>query len=127
MENKNLGPLFAGMVFNWVHDNQPVIICEVHTETVGLRYGESCEIDDLRPIPLTPEILRDWFGWPIGKNVGIFKESFKIIDPKGGYEFRWQDARLYLSYEYGWVSYKYVHELQRLLAGLGLDHKVNIK
>ena len=119
-----LGPLMPGMVFEFYPERDKSI--PKVTEVVEYALRESIEMSndwlvgysDLIPIPLTPEILRDWFGFAGSDYLYI-----------GGIRVRWNWPTRSVVFNYGtdyYFSAKHVHELQRLLAGLGLDHKVTL-
>ena len=131
----DLGPIFPGMVFKVEMPSGKLNLFEVekssrmgrHTliNITDCRYsGVHAGSEDLIPIPLTPEILRGWFGFELAGYSASYKikgrvtvfvynsdiHCWKIVIGGKGFEI------------------KYVHQLQHWLAspGLGLNYKVDL-
>jgi len=150
MEKKReLGPLMPGMVFNttklgiidlpeigydrmWEMDEPD--------ENGKIQFWLDDIIKDLKPIPLTPEILRDWFGFTYQISYyrvyggEIFEQgtmSIMIGENTDSLGLWYAMSRNFNKGETDDVCFlrkdlRYVHELQRLLAGLGLNYKAKI-
>ena len=134
MEKKReLGPLMPGMVFNTTK------LGIIDLPEIG--YDRMWEMDepdengkiqfwlddireDLQPIPLTPVILRDWFGmihhtWreePTFESMGL---TVNLKETMFGYEVKFGLSTFH--------HIRYVNQLQLIFASRGIDHKVNIK
>ena len=118
----DLGPIFPGMVFQCSGNDEWIVhVDEVNFNGVN---GDFITFDELIPIPLTPEILRGWFGFELAGYSASYKikgrvtvfvynsdiHCWKIVIGGKGFEI------------------KYVHQLQHWLAspGLGLNYKVDL-
>jgi len=128
--------LFPGA---WVFENVPIEggerdwkprqvtgIDSLYVTLGGLAYTEwNHTLDDIvdyvKPIPLTPEILRDWFGFGLINQSEVFEGWFKGKNPVT------KDYLIYLKrirdgspffYRNGRHELKYVHQLQRLFHAL---------
>ena len=118
------------MIGNWVKPDQcmiPTVYCKVlgiyPDGTVNLDKAERLfTLDELHPIPLTPEILEkngfeEWDGWYIysPENTGI--------------EIAWVGTTLRMSGEFGNFEFhaiEYVHQLQNELKLCGISKKIQL-
>ena len=91
----------------------------------------ACKNSDLKPIPLTPEILEkngwefterhideDGFEWHVFSKDGIFTDLYYYPDNK--------DFAVFICGEETLPNMKYIHQLQHLLFGLGLNSEMEV-
>ena len=99
-------------------------ICEVCETSYLIRFmkGNFSRVakEELKPIPLTPEILEK-DGWEYDDATWIFKKGNISI-------FILLDDKTYAAYLLGVrvLEFHFVHQLQHLLFGLGLNHEMEV-
>ena len=99
-------------------------ICEVCETSYLIRFmkGNFSRVakEELKPIPLTPEILEK-DGWEYDDATWIFKKGNISI-------FILLDDKTYAAYLLGVriLEFHFVHQLQHLLFGLGINHKMEV-
>jgi hypothetical protein len=76
--------------------------------------------DAIKPIPLTPEIL-DKNGWELDSATWIYKKGYIKV-------FKLLDDKTYAAYifEVRVFEFHFIHELQHLLFGLGINHEMEV-
>lgn len=87
----------------------------------GFLFGDCCAwVNDIVPIPLTSEILEK-NGWELDDATWIFKKGNISI-------FILLDDETYAVYLLGVrvLEFHFVHELQHLLFGLGINHEMEV-
>ena len=87
----------------------------------GFLSGDCCAwVKDIVPIPLTPEILKK-NGWEYDDATWIFKKGNISI-------FILLDDKTYAAYLLGVrvLEFHFVHQLQHLLFGLGINHEMEV-
>ena len=87
----------------------------------GYLLGDSCAwVKDIVPIPITPEILNK-NGWEFDDAAWIYKKEHIRI-------FMLLDDKTYAVYLSGVrvLEFYFVHELQHLLFGLGINHEMEV-
>lgn len=103
------------------------IIATINTSYVELKnITETIPVYDVKPIPLTPNILEK-NGWKKPKNSGsnhvYYKDELFFTFISKNCKFWFNDL------DYGssiCVDLSYVHELQHLLFGLGIDNNIEV-
>ena len=88
----------------------------------GFLFGDCCAwVNDIVPIPLTSEILEK-NGWELDDATWIFKKGNISI-------FILLDDETYAVYLLGVrvLEFHFVHELQHLLFGLGINHEMEVQ
>lgn len=134
------------MIGDWMLNacGNPIQVGEILEDGINgvCEGGEWCDFyDDIKPIPLTPEILKknDWY-WGLTSNeedivscVGCAYDEHWVYDegageislffPKdtNGGELRIDDQRFNRHFEFIWNDTLYVHELQHALRLCGLN------
>lgn len=99
-------------------------ICEVCETSYLIRFmkGNFSRVakEELKPIPLTPEILEK-NGWEYDDATWIFKKGNISI-------FILLDDKTYAAYLLGVrvLEFHFVHQLQHLLFGLGIKHEMEV-
>lgn len=99
-------------------------ICEVCETSYLIRFmkGNFSRVakEELKPIPLTPEILEK-NGWEYDDATWIFKKGNISI-------FILLDDKTYAAYLLGVrvLEFHFVHQLQHLLFGLGIDNEMEV-
>lgn len=75
---------------------------------------------DILPIPLTPEILEK-NGWELDSATWIYKKGYIKV-------FKLLDDKTYAAYifEVRVFEFHFIHELQHLLFGLGINHEMEV-
>ena len=99
-------------------------ICEVHetSYTIKFMHGNSVRVEsnEIKPIPLTPEILKK-NEWEYDGATWIFKKGnisiFILLDDKT-YAAHLLGVRV--------LEFHFVHQLQHLLFGLGINHEMDV-
>ena len=99
-------------------------ICEVHetSYTIKFMHGNSVRVEsnEIKPIPLTPEILKK-NEWEYDGATWIFKKGnisiFILLDDKT-YAAHLLGVRV--------LEFHFVHQLQHLLFGLGINHEMEV-
>ena len=99
-------------------------ICEVHetSYTIKFMHGNSVRVEsnEIKPIPLTPEILKK-NEWEYDGATWIFKKGnisiFILLDDKT-YAAHLLGVRV--------LEFHFVHQLQHLLFGLGIKHEMEV-
>jgi hypothetical protein len=121
--------LFPGAWVRWnVEDNsgKPIQTIEMVVEVSRVNaYSLGCTVpaplEDLEPIPLTPEILTEWFGFEMIHRSGVSEGWFKGTNPVTKdylvYLKRIRDGTPFF-FDNGHHEMKYVHQLQRLYHAL---------
>ena len=87
----------------------------------GYLFGDSCAcVKDIVPIPITPEILK--------KNEYKYDGATWIFKKGNIYIFILLDDKTYAAYLLGVrvLEFHFVHQLQHLLFGLGLNHEMEV-
>ena len=113
--------LFPGA---WVDPDKPkqVIGIDTHRERIFFENRNWVAASYFDPIPLTPEILTEWFGFGLLKGHGVSDSYVKGINPVtvdymiDVYQF--EDEPGTFLYRNGGHKIKFVHELQRLYHAL---------
>lgn len=99
-------------------------IYEVHeaSYTIKFMHGNSSLVEskEIKPIPLTPEILQK-NGWEYDGATWIFKKGYIKV-------FKLLDDKIYAAYifEVRVFEFHFIHELQHLLFGLGINHEMEV-
>ena len=98
----------------------------------GYLFGDCCAwVKDIVPIPITPEILEK-NGWDfIGYKMDFSGSMFNIyskhnILPDLYYYYATKDFSVSICGKVALPNMKYVHELQHLLFGLGLNSEMEV-
>ena len=99
-------------------------ICEVHetSYTIKFMHGNSARVEsnEIKPIPLTPEILKK-NEWEYDGATWIFKKGnisiFILLNDKT-YAAHLLGVRV--------LEFHFVHQLQHLLFGLGIKHEMEV-
>ena len=97
-------------------------ICEVHetSYTIKFMHGNSVRVEsnEIKPIPLTPEILN--------KNEWKYDGAIWILKKGNIYIFILLDDKTYAAYLLGVrvLEFHFVHQLQHFLFGLGINHEM---
>ena len=99
-------------------------ICEVHETyyTIKFMHGNSVRVEsnEIKPIPLTPEILKK-NEWEYDCATWIFKKGnisiFILLNDKT-YAAHLLGVRV--------LEFHFVHQLQHLLFGLGIKHEMEV-
>lgn len=92
-------------------------------------YQESVILKDIRPIPITAEILE---GNGFGKKTFTQDQLFRIVEPNGNMPFigyRWDSRRVIIERDNDYmlrVKAEYIHELQHALRLAGVDKEINL-
>lgn len=125
MKKNEIGPLMPGMVFGLKGNTVEIKTVEerpmVWSDSVSLTH---VGINNLQPIPLTPDILRGWFGAIPTQENAIFRIThlqyavIAIKEEEGIYQ---------MVSAFGHKVVRFVHQFQRLLAGWELDHTVKME
>lgn len=132
MEAKDL--MVGDYVYN--HRNWECPIVEIHKDSavvIARHYGEEeFLLSDLRPIPLTPEILeKNGFKFNKEETYGsiqdVYKHYTKFFDfplGKGFYiEYDTVENTAHIT-DHWWIRIKYVHELQHALKLCGIEKEI---
>ena len=99
-------------------------ICVVHetSYTIKFMHGNSVRVEsnEIKPIPLTPEILK--------KNEWEYDGATWIFKKGNIYIFILLDDKTYAAYILGVrvLEFHFVHQLQHLLFGLGLNSEMEV-
>ena len=124
-----------GMVFKHTKRGEITVLDEVLVDGgIHSDFGFN-NIINFQPIPITPEILKEWIGWKDEST----ELAFYFTKKRGQYKRRWWIWEYKSNYPGGFWAFgmkpvpndifgrpKYVHQLQLLLAGLGVDHTAKI-
>lgn len=89
----------------------------------GFLFGDCCAwVKDIVPIPITPEILEK-NGWKSinGKYALKIKNANYVV-----LEFTEDGIYAYINEKTMLFTIKYIHELQHLLFGLGINHEMEV-
>ena len=80
----------------------------------------SVKKDKIMPIPLTPKILKK-NGWELNSATWIYKKGYIKV-------FKLLDNKTYAAYifEVRVFEFHFIHELQHLLFGLGINHEMEV-
>ena len=87
----------------------------------GYLFGDCCAwVKDIKPIPLTPEILEK-NEWELDNATWIYKKGYVRV-------FRLLDDKTYAAYifEIRVFELYFIHELQHLLFGLDIKHEMEV-
>lgn len=127
--NINWKPTYipGDLVYN--HKGEVIRITSSYLKGTRLFYYKTDEISEstgcileeaLKPIPLTPEILQK-NGWEYDGATWIFKKGNISI-------FILLDDKTYAAYLLGVrvLEFHFVHQLQHLLFGLGINHEMDV-
>ena len=99
-------------------------ICEVCETSYLIRFmnGHFARVtnEEIKPLPLTPEIL-DKNGWKLDSATWIYKKGYIKV-------FKLLDDKTYAAYLLGVrvLEFHFVHQLQHLLFGLGINHEMEV-
>lgn len=116
------------MIGDWVyntHNSQPEQVCEIGSGLVMLNYNDLYEYDEIEPIPLTDEILRN-------NGFEYFHKNYASISREHPFMLRldkWPDEN---GFGGVWticdiIDIRYVHQLQHALRLCGIDKELIIK
>lgn len=86
-------------------------------------------VDDIKPIPLTPEILEK-NGWRTQNRWYYYLDVAEGFISYIGIDFKHKSNKGHLYVEVNgnnMVEIQYCHELQHFLFGLGINHKMEVK
>lgn len=115
--------------------NEYVFRDNVYVSTVMLAGNFICKKEDIAPIPITPEILEK-NGWREEKDGSVFSLSEAFMGGDEDDEDNYTCFQLYYQNKDGWVidmrgeplkfEIHYIHELQHLFFGLGINHEMEV-
>lgn len=116
--------------------NEYVFRDNVYVSTVMLAGNFICKKEDIAPIPITPEILEK-NGWK--RNGGQYSFTYKPyaggkVELIGFFVEMFKDVHDMLKHRYFQITHEnkvicgcfYVHEIQNLLFGLGLNSEMEV-
>ena len=88
-------------IVSWVSGRTELIHYELPMGKSGRLFTDVCHITDLSPIPITPHILANWFGWPCENGRWIIgPEHFAHLKNDGRFVIcllslqKWADVKL---------------------------------
>ena len=110
------------MIGDWVYNTQndkPEQVCEIGSGLVMLSYNDLYEYDEIRPIPLTAEILEQ-NGFELLRDTWYFSQNGRPV------LIRFADNYIVIIINGDHVPMKlrYVHELQHAMRLCGIDKEI---
>ena len=98
-------------------------VCEVDRDndfSITTDQHPFIRLSEVKPIPLTPEILEK-NGWELDSATWIYKKGYIKV-------FKLLDDKTYAAYLLGVrvLEFHFVHQLQHLLFGLGINHEMEV-
>ena len=119
------------MIGNWVKNDLGEIqqVVEIHDdEKIMLAYNDFYSVDELEPIPLTPEILEKNFQEFLpGINLMYkLKGPYCVVNEDGQWVFGLVKVDGENSARYPLVKISFVHQLQNALRLCGIEHEITL-
>lgn len=119
------------MIGDWVlYKDEPIMVWEIdeyydriNTEPDGYNAIRCIEVSEIKPIPLTPEILEKNGFRKQNNSSGVTKLDTYWLGEELGFRIHSFETGYY---QFGLAKIRYVHELQHALRLCGIDKEIEI-